>query len=237
MNAKLNSAQQIAEFLGIKVDTLYHYARSGRIRAMKIGKAWKFSDDDLQSFLDSQRRSPAAQSPSPASPGLESPALVLGNEGIKAHDAEISYPRINVLASRLADRLQRAGVRAGDRVMVLMENSIEQVVSCFAAWKVGAVLLAEDPAVNADCMEQVLHDIAPSALILDRNLWEGLAESEPHFHGMKAVLIKGRGFLGSNRSDLNVESLDMILNNEVAATGYRRDLARRHGAIAMAAGG
>jgi excisionase family DNA binding protein len=55
MNLELHSAQQVADLLKIEVDTLYRYARKGRIQGMKIGKAWRFSTADVQQFLEQQR--------------------------------------------------------------------------------------------------------------------------------------------------------------------------------------
>ena len=41
--------------LGIKVDTLYGYARSGKLRALKIGKLWRFATADIEEFTSSHR--------------------------------------------------------------------------------------------------------------------------------------------------------------------------------------
>jgi len=232
MNPKLNSAQEIADFLGIKVDTLYHYARSGRIRAMKIGKAWKFSDEDLQSFLDSQRSvQVAAKSPGAAIPSLLTPVLAIGPGGVVSHGREVPYFQIDDMASRLAERLHTSKVRQGERVMVAMENSIELVVSCFATWKIGAVLVSENPATSPSRMEHAIRDAAPSALILDHKVWEAI--SKP-LRGVKTVLLKGRTFQRSSREDASVDSLELILNQGNEATGQHIRFARPQPKMALA---
>ena len=43
MNFEFRSAEDVAEILGIELDTLYRYARKGRIRGLKVGKAWRFA--------------------------------------------------------------------------------------------------------------------------------------------------------------------------------------------------
>ena len=221
MKTKLNSAQQVADFLGIKVDTLYHYARSGRIRAMKIGKAWKFSDDDLRSFLNSQRHFSTDSRTSGLPEVLgNAPTLVIGSERISSHGTSVSYSQINLLADRLSDRLHIHGIGPGDRIIVLMENSVEAVISCFAAWKLGAVLLTEDPAMKCQGMEQILRDLAPSALILDFAVWESLIGAEHELRAIKAVLIKGCGFMHSIPVNSNVESLDAVFQTHADSADY-----------------
>lgn len=55
MMPKLYSAPEVACMLGIKVDTLYRYARKGKLRALKIGKLWRFAMADIEEFTQSQR--------------------------------------------------------------------------------------------------------------------------------------------------------------------------------------
>jgi len=37
--------------LSLEVDTLYRYARAGRLRGLKVGKLWRFTDADVEQFL------------------------------------------------------------------------------------------------------------------------------------------------------------------------------------------
>lgn len=51
---KLYSAEETAEILQIKTDTVRRYIRSGKIRAVKVGKAWRISETDIKVFLTPQ---------------------------------------------------------------------------------------------------------------------------------------------------------------------------------------
>src|SRR5437899_13044976 len=53
--SKLYSAPKLASQLGIKLDTLYRYARAGHLRGLKIGKLWRFTEADVQEFIHSRR--------------------------------------------------------------------------------------------------------------------------------------------------------------------------------------
>ena len=55
MKIELHSAEKVAETLGVELDTLYRYARKGKIPGLKVGKAWRFLDGDVREFLQRQR--------------------------------------------------------------------------------------------------------------------------------------------------------------------------------------
>ncbi len=112
MDIKLNSAQHVADLMGIKVDTLYRYARSGRIRGMKIGKAWKFSDNDLQDFLQDHRHVAPANDAQPLllSEILTNAATVGGAQGgIIFRGAEASYAEVNAMSLPPGEQPARGG--------------------------------------------------------------------------------------------------------------------------------
>lgn len=57
MVEKLMSFNEAKEYLGIAKPTLYLYARTGRIPALKVGALWKFDKDDLKNYLKKQMKS------------------------------------------------------------------------------------------------------------------------------------------------------------------------------------
>jgi excisionase family DNA binding protein len=48
--------KELSDYLKVAEKTLYGYAREGRIPAMKIGSAWRFRKDEIEAWLDEQRR-------------------------------------------------------------------------------------------------------------------------------------------------------------------------------------
>jgi excisionase family DNA binding protein len=225
MNIKLSSAQEVASLLGIKVDTLYRYARSGKIRGMKIGKSWKFSDVDLQDFLQDQRHFVTTQeSQAVLLPDIlsHSASVAGGQGGIIFRGAEVPYAEINALADRLANCLLASGVLPGDRVMVLLNNSLEFVLSCFAVWKAGAILVPEDPGIKSDNLAYILRDAAPTALMVERAVAEGLDTLGEGLKSVKLVIVKDRTFALTGLEQVRVESLDAVLQSEEAAVVHGR---------------
>ena len=47
--------QELSEYLKIAERTLYGYARTGRIPAIKIGSGWRFRRRDIEEWLEQQR--------------------------------------------------------------------------------------------------------------------------------------------------------------------------------------
>lgn len=66
------------------------------------------------------------------------------------YDQRLSYPEILVGARRFATTLQRAGVRVGDRVGILMPNTPETIISLFGTWLAGGVVVSLSPLMVAE---------------------------------------------------------------------------------------
>ena len=48
---KVYSLEEVADILKITRRTLYTYVKEGKLHAVKIGKYWRVSEQDLQDFL------------------------------------------------------------------------------------------------------------------------------------------------------------------------------------------
>ncbi len=87
-----------------------------------------------------------------------------------AGDTAVTFAELDRQSDAVACALQAAGVVRGDRVAVMLENSIEYVAGLFGALKAGAVYVPVNPSTKADKLAYILTDagvralIAPSAL-------------------------------------------------------------------------
>jgi len=52
MIEKYYTVEQIAEMIGMHPKTIQRYIREGRLRAQKIGKAWRVTGHDLSTFIE-----------------------------------------------------------------------------------------------------------------------------------------------------------------------------------------
>ena len=64
MNDKMYSVEEVADLLGLHVRTVRGYIRSGRLKAVRIGKQYRIAPADLEELTG--RREPAAGRPAAA---------------------------------------------------------------------------------------------------------------------------------------------------------------------------
>lgn len=79
--------------------------------------------------------------------------------------ARASYGQINAMANRLAAFLLERGIVAGDRIVLLLENSIEYIVGYYGILKTGGVAVPLDSGIKADGLAGVLGEVQPRAVI------------------------------------------------------------------------
>ncbi|WP_344610002.1 amino acid adenylation domain-containing protein, partial [Streptomyces glaucus] len=78
---------------------------------------------------------------------------------------ELTYARLDAASDRLARRLADRGVRAGDRVAVVLERSAELLVTLLAVGKAGAAYVPVDAGHPAERIASLLTDCAPAAVV------------------------------------------------------------------------
>ena len=81
----------------------------------------------------------------------DKPALVF-------FDRTLSYRELHDQAERVAAHLQAHGVQTGDRVLLLMQNSPQWVVACYAIARANAVLVPVNPMNRAEELKHTLTD-------------------------------------------------------------------------------
>ncbi|MFW6053142.1 MAG: AMP-binding protein, partial [Desulfosalsimonas sp.] len=97
---------------------------------------------------------------------MENSAIRYPDKTAVIHEAErATYSRINAMADNLAGCLQANGIHQGDRVALIMENSIDYVISYYGILKAGAVVSPLNPALKPDGLQYLLDDLEPAAII------------------------------------------------------------------------
>ncbi|RQV18601.1 long-chain fatty acid--CoA ligase [Burkholderia cenocepacia] len=77
----------------------------------------------------------------------------------------ITYAELEAMTARLATHFQRAGVQVGDRVAVVLPNSIEWAVSCLACVRAGAIAVPISHEATSPEIEYRLDDASCTALV------------------------------------------------------------------------
>ncbi len=76
-----------------------------------------------------------------------------------------TYADLNLAAEAAAAMLTQAGVRAGDRVMMLSENCATAVAMLFACWKMGAVIIPFNARQTTAEVARILDHATPAAVV------------------------------------------------------------------------
>ncbi len=112
------------------------------------------------------------------------PALIVGTQ---SH----SFAEIDRCSDQLACALQRVGVRRGDRVGVMLENSAEMVIGLWAALKAGAVFIPINHATKADKLAFLLEDSGAAVLVAPTSLRQRVRSATADLATLKDIIWAG----------------------------------------------
>ncbi len=114
-------------------------------------------------------------------------------KAIISKEEEITFAALNQRVQALAAALQKEGVRQGDRVGILLPNSVAIPLSYYATQKIGAVTVILDARLRGKELHGVLGDADLKLLIVHRQL---VSEVEEVFHAASSIpvwVVNGEG--------------------------------------------
>lgn len=98
--------------------------------------------------------------------------------GLRFGDAAWTYAALDAAAERAADRLAVAGIAAGDRVALLVENCPEYLIAQFALARLGAAFVTPNPYWTTPELTHAL-DAAASTAVIHTDRFSELAARLP----------------------------------------------------------
>ncbi|HKR15496.1 MAG TPA: amino acid adenylation domain-containing protein [Pyrinomonadaceae bacterium] len=122
-------------------------------------------------------------------------ALVFGADSL-------SYRELNRRANQLAHYLRKLGVGPDSRVGVMMDRSIEMLVSVLGTLKAGAAYLPLDPEYPQERVLFMLEDAAVQVLLTQRRLLDRLPET-----GARVVCFEEQAEAIGNESEENPQNI------------------------------
>lgn len=115
------------------------------------------------------------------------------HEALVYGDRRISYGELAQMVDSLAFRLKEDyGVEKRDRVMLLLRNTPEFVVSFLAASQIGAISVPTNTRLKAPEIEYILKDSEPSILFMEPELWGRVAQVKERGKNLQAILFPVR---------------------------------------------
>jgi crotonobetaine/carnitine-CoA ligase len=106
---------------------------------------------------------------------------------------ELTYGEWNRLSDLVAANLSRIGLAKGDRIAVLLNNSIEQILVWYGAAKRGVVSVMINAALVGDDLRNTLSNAAPLAIVADGQTHKNILLSDPSF-GRLPTFVVGENF-------------------------------------------
>ncbi|WP_084783211.1 class I adenylate-forming enzyme family protein [Bacillus dakarensis] len=87
-------------------------------------------------------------------------------------DTRLTYKDFNDRVNQTADVLTKFGVNKGDRVAMLLSNSIEMLELFWATAKIGAVIVPLNPMVKGKDNSFIINNCQPKLLIAGESYWD-----------------------------------------------------------------
>src|ERR1700679_398270 len=102
----------------------------------------------------------------------------------------LTYREFGDAALPLVAALEESGVAAGDRAAILMTNQSKWLISAYAIFCAGGVLVPVDYKLSPSEQLALLAHSKATALVIEYPLWHAITRSgECSDHGVKTVLV------------------------------------------------
>lgn len=157
-------------------------------------------------------------------------------------DHEITYGQLDEKASRLANTMQKKGVKQGDRVALYLPNIPEFVVCYIASLKIGAVAVSVNPMLKSAELKYLLNDSGSVMLCTVGELLANVKRED--YPGLQHVLVCEGESHGNPTIDTWVEdaseavkALDLdrdetaVILYTSGTTGFPKGAALTHGNV------
>src|SRR5882762_4390462 len=120
-----------------------------------------------------------------------------GRPAIVGEPREVTYGQLAALANRVGNALRAQGVSRGDRVLIVLPDSVEFVAAFFGAAKIGAVAVPVNPVARSSDYIHYLENSEPRAVIIHSN---ALAEFLPasNVRPQIPIVVVGKERMDSN---------------------------------------
>jgi crotonobetaine/carnitine-CoA ligase len=108
---------------------------------------------------------------------------------VLAGDARFTYREIDRLANRLAHGLTGLGVKRGDTVLLMLDNSIDFIGLWCALGKLGAIEVPINCSYKGQLLARVMNDSRARLVIADAEYLPRFAELAPELKGIQTIVV------------------------------------------------
>jgi acyl-CoA synthetase (AMP-forming)/AMP-acid ligase II len=150
-------------------------------------------------------------------------------------DESITYSEANRQTDSIAASLCELQLTPGDRVDVVMANSIDAILACIASWKAGLLPVMIDPRSDADDLAYYANLAGPAAVMYDDELGDRLRQAaDVNVRIPRTRLSQFKNRSVSSFRDVNDEMLGANISFTTGTTGRPKGVVLPHGAVTLA---
>ena len=121
---------------------------------------------------------------------LEDKAKTLGEKVYLLHgDIKINYREMNARANSVANSLIGLGIKKGDKVCMIMANSVEFLYAYFALAKIGAVMVPINIALKGNLLKYQMENSDSSVVMVDSDLVDRVVFIQEELKKVKTIII------------------------------------------------
>ena len=120
----------------------------------------------------------------------ESASLYPDKVALIHEDTRATYGEINSQANKVARWLAANNIGCNDRVIILLENSLEYVASYYGILKAGAVAVPLTTDIKPDGLQYLTGQVEPEVIISSARFERILKEVEPDLSGIRGLVLK-----------------------------------------------
>ena len=135
---------------------------------------------------------------------------------------EISYRELHERSSNIAEGLQQLGLRQGDPILLLLDDSIDFFLTVCAIAKLGAVQVPVNRAYRGEFLSRLINDCTATKIIVDADYIDRLDQVASHLHTLEQCIVHG--------SNTMPRRLPAALSKRCAALAFADLCAATHGA-------
>lgn len=142
-------------------------------------------------------------------------------------DCRLTYSELDKASNRIANKLLELGISKGDRVVMMLPNSLEFAVIFFGAVKIGAITVPLDTKYRINELASLFNDSQPRIIVAGSQVLESISAALPGFKSVEWLIEIGDEFRGES---LNYEEIvtsgtdrpvEVELNpDDIAQIGY-----------------
>ena len=125
-------------------------------------------------------------------------ACVPGQVALVYFDRQVTYGALDVASDALAARLQREGVRPGDRIALYLQNTPGFVTGLLAGWKLGAIPVPVNPMNRQRELTLLFADCSPAAMLCQDTLYDEVVSGLP---SKPAIIVTSAAIEWQGRND------------------------------------